>query len=188
MAMARVVIFFVVHPGARFHFRELMRVTELSSASLQNELRRLVEIGALRREEEGVRTSYAADESHPAWHAWMLLMRSAARPGDVLREALVGAPGLDGAFVFGSSARGDTRPDSDVDILLVGGEEARLQAGRRLSEAELLIGRELDVIGYTVEELASRLRSGNAFVRRVLAGPREWVHGAPEILAGTEAA
>ncbi len=188
MAMARVVIFFAVHPGGRFHFRELMRLAGLSSASLQNELRRLVEIGALRREQEGARTIYVADESHPAWHAWILLVRSAAWPGDVLREVLVDAPGIDGAFVFGSFVRGDTRLDSDLDILLVGSEEARVQAGRLLSEAELLIGKELDVIGYTMEEIAARARSGNAFVRRVLAGPKEWVRGGPEILVRMEAA
>jgi predicted nucleotidyltransferase len=188
MAMARVVIYFAVRPGGRFHFRELMRRAALSSASLQKELGRLVEIGTLRREDEGARTCYVADESHPAWRAWILLIRSAARPGDVLREVLVDAPGIDGAFVFGSSTRGDTRPDSDVDVLLVGSEEARLQAGRRLAGAEMLIGKELDVIGYTVEELASRARSGNPFVRRVLAEPKEWVRGGPEILVRMEAA
>lgn len=187
-AMARVVIFFLVHPGGRFHFRELMRLTGLSSASLQHELRRLVNIGVLRREPEGARTFYVADESHPTWRAWILLLRSAARPADVLREVLVDALGIDGAFVFGSSMRRDTRPDSDVDVLLLGSDEARMQAGKLLTEAELLIANELDVIGYTLEEFAARARSGNPFVRRVLAEPKRWVRGHPEILDRVEAA
>ena len=177
MAMARLVVFFAVHPGARYHVRELSRITRLSSASLQHELRRLAEMGALRRENEGSRAYYRADESHPSWRAWMLLLRSSARPADVLREALVDAPGLEAAFVFGSSARGDTRADSDVDVFLVGTEAAREAAGRRLSEAELLVGRALDVIGYDRGELAARIRSGNAFIRRVLSEPREWIRG-----------
>ena len=188
MAMARLVIFFAVHPGGRFHFRELMRLTGLSSASLQHELRRLAGIGALRREEEGARILYVADESHAAWRAWILLVRSAARPSDVLREVLVDAPGIDGAFVFGSSIRGDTRPDSDVDVVLLGSDEARMQVGRLLTEAELLIGKEIDVIGYTPEEFTARARTGSTFVRRVLAEPKEWVRGSPEILVRTEAA
>ncbi|HEX8696480.1 MAG TPA: nucleotidyltransferase domain-containing protein [Longimicrobium sp.] len=185
MAMARLVVFFAVHPGGRFHLRELKRLTRLSSASLQHELRRLARIGALRREEEGARAVFSADESHPAWRAWMLLLRSGASPADVLREALVDAEGLEGAFVFGSWARGDARPDSDVDVFLIGSDDARLRAGRSLSEAELLVGRELDVIGYDAEQLARRVRSGNAFVRRVLAGPMEWVRGGPEALTET---
>ena len=188
MAMARLVVFFAVNPGGRFHLRELKRRTGLSSASLQNELRRLTGIGALRREAVGARTYFRADEAHPAWRGWMLLIRSSARPSDVLREVLADAPGIASAFVFGSWARGDTRAESDVDLFLLGSDEARAEAGRRLVEAELLLGRELDVIGYDEQELASRLRSGNDFVRGVLAEPKEWVRGGPDTLHLAEAA
>lgn len=178
MAMARLVIFFAVHPGARYHVRELSRLTRLSSsASLQHELKRLAQMGALVRENEGPRTYYRADESHRLWYAWMVLLRASARPTDVLREALVDASDLEGAFVFGSSARGDARPDSDVDIFLIGDREARKAASYRLAEAEFLVGRELDVIGYDTDQLAARVRSSNGFIQRVLAEPKEWVRG-----------
>lgn len=181
MAMARLVIFFAVQPGARYHLRELSRVTGLASASLQHELKRLTQIGALRREEDGGRAYYSANESHPAWYAWFLLLRAGARPADVLREALVGAPDLEAAFVFGSSARGDARPDSDIDVFLIGSDRARTEAGRRLVEAELLVGRDVDVIGYAPDQLADRIRSNNGFVHRVLAEPREWVRGSLDL-------
>lgn len=177
MAMARLVIFFAVHPGARYHVRELSRLTGLSSASLQHELKRLTQIGALNREDEGGRAYYQADESHPAWYAWFLLLRASARPADVLREALVDAADLQGAFIFGSSIRGDARPDSDIDVFLIGSDEARTEAGRRLVEAEFLVGREVDVIGYDDDQLAARVRSSNGFIHRVLAEPKEWVRG-----------
>jgi predicted nucleotidyltransferase len=188
MAMARLVIFFAVHPGARYHVRELSRLTSLSSASLQHELKRLAHMGALVREDEGARAYYRADESHPAWRAWFLLLRASARPVDILREALVDAPDLEGAFVFGSTARGDARPDSDVDVFLIGSREAQREAGLRLGEAELLIGRELDVIGYDSEQLSSRIRSNNGFIRRVLSEPREWVRGTLDVGKLLEAA
>ena len=188
MAMARLVIFFAVHPGARYHVRELSRLTRLSSASLQHELKRLAQMGALVREDEGPRAYYRADEPHPVWRAWFLLLRASANPVDILREALVDAPDLEGAFVFGSTARGDARPDSDVDIFLIGSREAQREAGLRLGEAELLIGRELDVIGYDSEQLSSRIRSYNGFIRRVLSEPREWVRGSVDVGKLLEAA
>lgn len=188
LAMARLVIFFAVHPGARFHLRGLMRRTGLSSASLQNELRRMTEIGALRREDEGGRSYYVAEQEHPAWRAWILLLRSSARPAEVLREALVDAEGIEAAFIFGSQARGDTRPDSDVDLFLIGSKAARDEIGDLLLEAEFLLGRELDVIGSSEEQLAERVRAGNWFVGRVLDEPKQWVRGGPEALHGMEAA
>lgn len=187
MAMARLVIFFAVHPGARYHVRELSRVTGLSSASLQHELKRMAQIGALAREDEGGRAYYRADESHPVWRAWFLLLRASARPADVLREALVNAPHLQGAFVFGSSVRGDARPDSDVDVFLIGSRDARDAAGYRLAETELLVGRELDVIGYDSDQLAARIRSHNPFIQRVLIEPQEWVIGGPDLIRLAEA-
>jgi predicted nucleotidyltransferase len=187
MAMARLVIFFAVHPGARYHVRELSRLTGLSSASLQHELKRMAQIGALVREDEGPRTYYRADESHRSWYAWMVLLRASARPTDVLREALVDAPDLQGAFVFGSTARGDTRPNSDVDVFLIGSRQAQTEAGLRLGEAEFLIGREVDVVGYDTEQLTARMRSDNGFIRRVLSEPQEWVRGSMDLTKLLEA-
>ncbi len=181
-AMARLVVFFAVHPGQRYHLRELMRLTGLPSASLQTELRRLAGMGALKREDGRGRAVFAADETHPAWRAWMLLLRSCARPADVLREALVDAKGIDGAFIFGSTVRGDPRPDSDLDVFLVGDEDGRQHASRLLSEASYLVVPELDVISYDRDELQARFRSGNAFVRRVVREPKEWLKGDAAVL------
>ncbi|MBI4520957.1 MAG: nucleotidyltransferase domain-containing protein [Gemmatimonadetes bacterium] len=50
-------------------------------------------------------------------------------------------PGLEGAFVYGSIARGDERSDSDVDVLLVGGIRDRVEVARRTMEAGALLVR-----------------------------------------------
>jgi predicted nucleotidyltransferase len=187
LGLARLVIFFWVHPKQRFHLRDLMRRTGRSMASIQDALDRMVEIGALRREDEGGRTRYVADEGHPSWRAWVLLLRASGSFAEILREALI-ADGIEAAFVFGSQARGDTRPDSDVDLFLIGSKEARDQALDRLSDAEFLMGKELDVIGTDEERLVERVRAGNWFVRRVLAEPKLWIRGGPQVLDRAEAA
>jgi predicted nucleotidyltransferase len=189
MAMARLVVFFAVHPGERFHLRDLKRRTQLSSASLQRELHRLVASGALVRDEaDAARVYFAADEAHDAWRAWALLLRSVASPEDVLREVLVDAPGVEGAFVYGSRVRGDTRPDSDVDLFLIVREDVPARARRlQISEAEFLIGRALDVVEYSSATAQRRARSGNPFLSRVLAAPKTWIYGSPEVLTATVA-
>ena len=192
MAMARLVVFFAVHPGQSFHLRELKRRTRLPSASLQRELRRLVNTGAIERtsaEAGDSRVYFAANEGHDAWRAWTLLLRSAAAPADVLREALVDVPGIAGAFVFGSTVRDDARPDSDIDLFLIV-EEGRLSKERRrqLSEAEFLIGKPLDVVEYNARVAHERAGAGNPFLHRVLSEPKTWVYGGPEALDVSEAA
>jgi len=189
-AMARLVIFFSVHPGQRFHLRELKRRTRLSSASLQRELHRLVDLGALEREEgDDHRVRFAQRETHDAWRAWALLLRSVAAPADVLREALVDAPGVEGAFVYGSSVRGDARPGSDVDVCLIVREGELSRALRlQLSDVEFLLGKPLDVVEYSAGTARQRARSGNPFLSRILAEPKTWIYGGPESLGATGAA
>jgi predicted nucleotidyltransferase len=177
LAMARLVVFFLVHPGESFHLRELQRRTGLSSASLQKELGRMRGLGALRRERVGGRSVYAADEENGCWHAWMLLLRDGADPVDVVREALVDVPGLDLAFVFGSVARGEPVPESDLDLFLVGPADERRRALGLLVDADLFLARRLDVVGRDREQLAAEGESG--FMRRVMAQPKRWIVGGP---------
>jgi predicted nucleotidyltransferase len=180
-AMARLVIFFFVHSTERIHLRELRRRTALPSASLQRELRRLAGIGALRREDEGGRAYFFADRLHPAWRAWALLLRSAAAPEEVLREALAVAPGLIAAFIYGSSAHGGRDSRSDIDLfLLVEDPQAIGGVRERLSEVEFLLERPLDVVEYTPDLMRARLQGGNRFLQHVLAGPKLWIVGEPD--------
>ncbi|MBB4636278.1 nucleotidyltransferase domain-containing protein [Longimicrobium terrae] len=188
MSMARLVIFFFVHPGERLHIRELMRRTGLPSASVQAELRRLTAIGALARTDEPGRSLYTANDAHPSWRAWAILIQACAAPSDVIREALAGLPEITCAFIFGSTARGTAAPESDVDVFIVAEQPARAATERVLAEVPILIGREIDVIGYDAEELSARLESGNAFVEDVLAAPRIWIRGGPQSIPVLEPA
>jgi predicted nucleotidyltransferase len=179
LAMARLVIFFIVHPGGRFHVRELQRRTRLSSASLQKELRRMWAVGALRCERERGRTAYLAEEENRCWYAWMLLLRFSADPIDVLAEALVDVPGLEEAFVFGSFGRREAEEHSDLDLFLIGAPEERKRAKEILVDTGLILPRPLDVIGRDRDEFRAGSEAGAGFLRRVATQPRQWVVGGP---------
>ncbi len=179
-AMARLVIFFLVHPGERFHLRELQRRARLSSASVQKELARLTAMGAVRRDEADGRAYYQANEENGAWGGWMRLLLHAADPVDVIREALVDASGLEAAFVFGSGARGTAEPDSDLDVFLVGPRAERKRATRLLGEIGYFIARPVDVIGRDRDQFS---RAEESFLERVHASPKILVHGGDEVLA-----
>ena len=55
--------------------------------------------------------------------------------------------GVTGIRVFGSAARGELRPDSDVDFLIeVGGPTTPWFPGGLVAELEELLGRRVDVV------------------------------------------
>jgi predicted nucleotidyltransferase len=180
-ARARLLAHFVVHPDRREHVRALERHTGLGKRSLQAELQRLETMGLVRREREGGRVLYARGSSHPQWRSLDALV-AAYGPTLVLRDALRGVPGLEAAFVFGSTARGDARPDSDIDVLLYGDEIADAELGAALLDAALVLDRRIDAHGYDAERFRRDNRPGASFLPAALAGPKEWLVGSPDAL------
>lgn len=72
-------------------------------------------------------------------------------------------------ILFGSYARGDIRPESDVDLLVVmettrAGERPSLQIRRALN---VMFG--LDIVVYSPQILQQRLAWGDSFLREIIA-------------------
>jgi predicted nucleotidyltransferase len=177
--MARLLLFFAVHPDKAMHVRELFRRTGLGMASLQKELDRFRRLGLIEKTRDGRRLLYRLNPASERWIAVRALVRKLADPAEVLREAFTGVPGVEAAFVFGSHARGDARQNSDVDVFVVADELGSRAVQDPLSEAESLIGRDVDVITYSPARLRERLEGGNHFVDRVRREPKRWIAGDP---------
>ena len=73
-------------------------------------------------------------------------------------------------LIYGSKARGDAGPDSDLDVLLIVSDKAARQkrqlrwVGYMLAAASSAVP---SILAYTENEWASRERSGSAFQRAV---------------------
>jgi predicted nucleotidyltransferase len=180
--LARLALHFAVHADPPMHFRALQRHTGLGSRSLQSALERMVAWGVLDRIEKGRHVFFRLREDHPRWGALRSLVRSFADPAEVLREAMADVEGIEAAFVFGSTVRGDARPDSDVDLFVVGEDIPTVSLGRAVMSAQVLLDRPVDLKCYTPAKLAQRLRQDEGFVREAVEGPKRWVAGSPEAL------
>lgn len=79
----------------------------------------------------------------------------------------------DRVVLFGSHARGDAAPSSDIDLLVVKRTERRFLD--RLLDAMEALDPEVavDLLVYTPEELEDMLRRGNPFVTRALEEGRD---------------
>ena len=183
-AFARLVVHFALHGDEPEHVRAIQRRSGLSMSSLHRELQRLERRGLVERVEKGSRVLYRAADAHPGWKALRQFIRDFAHPAEVVEEAIAGVEGVEAAFVFGSFARGDARDDSDVDVLVVGDQEAEVRLGREAAGASVLLGRPVEIRAYTREKLERQLGAGNAVLRRILAGPKRWIVGDESHLAG----
>lgn len=85
--------------------------------------------------------------------------------------------GAERVILFGSAAREDAGPDSDVDFLIVK-RDCPIRGADRIRELERLIEREIpvDFLVYRPEELAERLAMGDPFLAAIVRDGRV-LHG-----------
>lgn len=100
--------------------REVARISGESRASVWRSLEKLAEAGLVMRDDRGVATYYLANRDHLAWPALESLIRLRSQLIDRVRDEIERWPVQPlHASLFGSFARGDAGPHSDIDILLV---------------------------------------------------------------------
>ena len=136
----RVLSLLLLRPGDRFHVRMISRLTGVPAGSLHRELRQLAEAGLLVAERSGNQVLYSANEASPVFHELAAMLDKTAGTPPMLHEhaaeytiepagrlpevdrkalaAICRKYGVKKMSLFGSAARNELRPDSDVDLLV----------------------------------------------------------------------
>lgn len=157
-------------PERRVHLRGVARAVRASVGTTARELDRLVDGGLLERSTEGRQVYFQAARQSPLFDAVQTIVRHTVGAPEVIRRHLAGLRGLDHAFVYGSYARGEETPTSDVDLMVIGSADAD-ELTDRVSAAERELGRPLNYTILTEDELKRRRDRGDRFIASVDAGP-----------------
>ena len=80
------------------------------------------------------------------------------------------------AFIFGSMARGDEQPGSDVDLMLIGSPNFAAVV-KALYPAQETLQREINPAIYSSQEISRRLAANEPFIHELFAKPKLFVIG-----------
>jgi predicted nucleotidyltransferase len=164
-------------PDAAFYVRQIARRVAVSAGSVQRELITLADAGLISRSQIGSQVFYRANRDHPAFAELHALLAKTAGVFHQLAEAL--APlsrAIEFAFVYGSFARGEEKSGSDVDLMVVG-QVTLDQLLERLAPAERALGRPVNPAVYSSEEIRSKLKGGNHFLKAIQRGDKTFLIG-----------
>lgn len=136
----RVLSLLFLRPGDRFHVRMISRLTGVPAGSLHRELRQLADTGLLVATRSGNQVLYSANEASPVFGELAAMLDKTAGTPPTLHEhaaeytvepanglpaipkrelaAICRKYGVQKMLLFGSAARNELRPDSDVDLLV----------------------------------------------------------------------
>lgn len=159
-------------PERSFFLNELLRLSGLSSASVQQELKRLTLAGLVESKRIGNLRVFQANPICPLYPELVSLTRKTCGVGAVLINSLEPLrPKLARALVYGSVAKQEDTSASDVDLMLVGVGLSLGEVLQHLQPAEEALSRKINPTCYTVQEFEQRRADQDSFVSRVLAQP-----------------
>jgi predicted nucleotidyltransferase len=159
-------------PERSYHLNELLRLTNLGSASLQRELGKLAEAGLVNSEKVGNLRRFQANKDSPVFDELVALTRKTLGAQPLLQEAL--APmqeRLEQAFIYGSVAKGTDTASSDIDVMVVGNDLLLGDVLKLLLPVESKLGRKISPTLYTPAEFKRRKAQKDSFLNRVLEQP-----------------
>lgn len=156
-------------PERSFHLNELLRLTQLGSASLQQELKQLTEAGIVRAERVGNLRIFQANPDSPVFKDLVSLTRKTVGLHALLARALLPLKQkLVKACMDGSVAQHTDTAASDIDLLLVGDGLSVSEVLQCLGDLESELGRKINPSCYTQQEFAIRQADPSSFVHKVL--------------------
>lgn len=164
-------------PDAAFYVREVARHVRAGQGAVHRELQRLARAGVVQRTQRGRQVFFQAERGCPVFAELRALVAKTTGALSVVRGVLAPLAGrVRAAFVYGSFARGEQRPGSDIDLCIVG-DVTFGAVVRQLAPAQEQLGREINPTVYSAAEFGRKAAAREHFVSALLSGPRRFLIG-----------
>ena len=162
---------FLMNPEKERYVREVARITGEDYKNVSRELRNLQEIGLLSSRNEGNLKFFGINKGFVVYEELKSIFMKTKGVVGVLKEAISREKDIDYALLYGSFAMGTERPESDIDVMVIGG--VSLEAVLALLRGpEELLNREINVSLYDLQEIQNRVKNNDPFITEVLGGSK----------------
>jgi predicted nucleotidyltransferase len=165
-------------PERSFYASELIRDAGTGSGAAQRELARLEESGLIVAHRIGNQKHYQANAASPLFSELRNIVLKTVGLAEPLRDALKPvSSAIRAAFVYGSVAKATDQAASDIDLMVVSDSLTYGEVFGALERASRTLSRKVNPTVYSADEFSKRTLEENAFLKRVLDGPKLWVIG-----------
>ncbi len=172
------------NPSRSFYANELIELAGSGTGAVQREFARLAASDLVTVSRLGNQKHYRANAASAVYEELRGLVLKTSGLVDVLRAALQPyVSPIVSAFVYGSVARRQDTAGSDIELMAVSDTLSYAELFAALEVATQQPGRTVNSTVYSRKELDKRVRSDNAFVKRVWSQPRLMVLGEEHVLA-----
>ncbi len=162
----RLLALLLLQPERSWTLQELAQTLDAAASSVHRELGRGEAAGIIRRDATARPHRFRAAIDDSLHEPLATLLRRSVGVEEQLRGALE-RPDVLVAVIYGSWAGETRRPNSDIDVLVVGDADLR-ELRRRVRMIGKTAGRTIDLTVVTADEFQQLLADRSSFIRRVL--------------------
>lgn len=168
-------------PHRSFYANEVIKLATGGAGAIQRELKRLSDAGLLTVHKIGNQKHYQADPSTLIFEDLVNIVLKTVGLKDSIKDALHEIRDqIIAAFVFGSVARKTDTATSDIDLMILSDTLQYADIFAAVEAVSQRLGRIINPTVSTRTEWKMRSREDNAFITKVMAGPKIWLIGADD--------
>ena len=160
---------FLFYSEKNFYLREIARLTKENTNAVRRELKNLMDVGIIKREEKGNMIFYEINKTSPLYEPLKTIFMRTESLGKHLKEALKNK-NTKYVLVYGSFASGRETEKSDIDLLIVGVIK-QSDIIDVISDFERKMLREVNYIIWTEKEFEKRIKENHHLLADIIKNP-----------------
>lgn len=173
---SKILELFLSDPYSEIHLREICRRIQENYNSTRRELNHLVELQILTSRMDGNQRYFKINKEHTIYPELKNIYLKTSGVGNTIRDNLEEIGNIKHCFIYGSFANDTERPDSDLDLFIVGTiDENKLIP--IINKLEKKLNRDINYILYTPDEFRERKEKRDKFVMNVLNEKKVMLYG-----------
>lgn len=163
-------------PGQQLHTREIARRVKADAHPVQRALEQMLQAGVVESRRLGNLRLWSVAERSPLVPGLRDVLRRTSGVAERLRSELSRMRDVRLAFLYGSYASGTDDLESDIDLFILGSPKWDALS-RSLSTIGAEVGREINPVVWTLDELERPTTAQRRFLAGLLRRPRIWIVG-----------
>ncbi len=158
-----------------FHLRRIAKEADVSPYEAKRELDNMVSLGILKKEKEGNMVFFYKNNACP----FLIDLRNIYSKTEgfffELKKTIEKINGIEYAFVFGSFAKGNFGPKSDIDLMIIGNAN-EMEISREIFKLQKKTMREINFIIWNKNDLKNKIEKKSNFLYNI-SNNKKWIVG-----------
>ena len=176
---------FFKNPEKEYYLREIAKNFGKEPGYFQKAINDLVLEGILKDERKANLRYFRLNKKYPLYEEIKRIISKTLGMEFKLKEIINNLEAIDYAFIFGSIAKDKENVESDIDLMIVGGEVDQDSLIKKVNQAEEELKREINYHIYSKEEIINGIKEGNDFLVKIFNESKIILKGNPDELTRT---